>query len=117
MYAGSVIIVLLVGWSYYSIKQENRQTIQFLSSPAASDVAVIQAGQGEFQLLKLIAVEGNRIRFQIGQYVYKSVSSAKSAIRKEVFKESGYFSEDLFEMPVDKYKQSQIKFVKREDLP
>ncbi|MCB0364063.1 MAG: zinc-ribbon domain-containing protein [Bdellovibrionaceae bacterium] len=115
MYAGSVIIVLLVGWSYYSIKVENKQTMQFLSSPAASDVAVIEAGQGQFQLLKLIAVEGNRIRFQIGQYVYKSAASAKTAIRKEVFKESGYFSDDLFEMPMDKYKQSQIKFVKREN--
>jgi hypothetical protein len=113
MYAGSVALALLASWSVYNFELDSTRTEAFLSRPAASDVAVIEAGQGQFQVLRLIAIEGGRIRYQISQYVYKNVGSAKAAIKKRIIDEAGFFADGLHEMPVERYQKSHVEFVQR----
>ncbi len=115
MFAGSVLIACLIGWPIYSSDQEKARTQTYVSAPAAMDIAVIEASKNQFQILKLLSVQNNMISFQIGNYVYKSLYSAKKAIRKNMIGENDYFSTKLLEMPATKYKEIKVKFVQREN--
>lgn len=115
MYAGSVLLASLIGWGAYSVKDQEAKTRSYLEQPRAHDMAVIESKGKEFQILQLLSVEAETVKFKIGNYLYKSALSAKKAIREGATREESYFAEEIFEMPTSKYKGLEIEFIHREE--
>lgn len=115
MYLGTLLIAALIGWSVFSINQEEANTQIYIEQPAANDVVIVQAKPDQFKIIKLLSVDADTIRFKLGGYVYKNLRSAKKAISKKTLEESGYFVDETFEVLTSKYREIGIKFVSRNE--
>jgi hypothetical protein len=115
-FAGLFLIICLMGWSMYSSEKEKARTQTLIASPAADDVAVMQSSDHEFIIVKLVSIGGEAVALQVGNYVYPNELSAKQAITRDKIKESDFFNNDTFELPISQYTQAKIKYVDRNPL-
>jgi hypothetical protein len=116
MFTGLVLIGCLIGWGKYTLAQERANTQTLISSPVANDLAIIQLKNKNYLIFKLVSIENNTIKFQVGNYAYKSYFGAKKEIDKKGINEKDYFNKEFLEMPIEKYKTLNVDFVQRENL-
>ena len=116
MFTGLVLIACLIGWGKYSLSQERANTRTLIASPAVNDLAIIKLKNKNYVIFKLVSIENNKIKFQVGNYTYKNYFGVKTEIDKKGFNEKDYFNKEILEMPIEKYQTLNVDFVQRENL-
>lgn len=113
LYAGAIIIALLIGFGIYSSGQHDKELAENVKNLQSEQIIVFKEKSKEYSFAKVVEVKGDTIFANFAQYVYEGGYSAPT-ISEFNSKKAGvtdFYSEEL-----SYYLQSEIDSLHKEGL-
>lgn len=104
LYTGAMIIAALIGFGMYSAEQDRVQEIAYIVQPAVNDFYIVDYTkmfedadpEHSYGVMRITAVEGDEIAFQLSNYSYNIPSGVREDIREGEARQDEYYGEEEF---------------------
>ena len=102
MYSGAMIIAALIGFGMYSAERDRVQEVAYIDQPALDDYYIVDYTkmfedadpEYSYGVMRITAVEGDEIAFQLSNYSYNIPSGVREDIRDGEAGQDDYYGED-----------------------
>ena len=104
MWSGAMIIAALIGVGMYSAEQDRVQEVAYIEQPALDDYYIVDYTkmfddadpEYSYGVMRITAVEGDEIAFQLSNYSYNMASGVREDIRQGDARQDDYYGEEEF---------------------